>query len=69
VLDQQGQTVVELADLIISTDASMTGWGATDQNTSTGGVWTALERAEHIEIMAVKLALQALVKRSSTSNF
>ena len=45
-------------------DASKTGWGATDQQISTRGVWTKPEQQERINVLemkAVQLAPQALV--------
>ena len=46
---------------IITTDASLTGWGATHQGRIARGVWDSDLRSEHInylELMAVYLALQ-----------
>ena len=48
---------------IIYTDASDSGWGATDGVRETAGVWARSEKNWHInykELMAVKLALEAL---------
>ena len=36
------------ADMILTTDASKSGWGATDKENSTGGIWTQDERKAHI---------------------
>ena len=46
---------------VITTDASLTGWGATFQGRIARGVWNDDQRSEHInylELMAVYLALQ-----------
>jgi len=56
------------ADLVITSDASKTGWGATCQGIHTGGPWGAQERAEHInllELRAAFLALQMFASRHS----
>ena len=50
-----------LSRKIITTDASLTGWGATFQGRMARGVWDDVLRSEHIhflELMAVYLALQ-----------
>lgn len=52
-------------DVVIDTDASKTGWGATNQITDANGFWTAEEAAEHInvlELRAVRLGIQAILK-------
>ena len=36
------------ADMVLTTDASKPGWGATDKENSTGGIWTQDERKAHI---------------------
>ena len=46
---------------VITTDASLTGWGATHEGRSAGGVWSEDLRSAHInylELMAVFLALK-----------
>ena len=48
------------ADLVITSDASKTGWGATCQEIHTGGPWGAQERAEHINLLELKAAFLAL---------
>ena len=48
--------VPPVANLVIMSDASSTGWGATCQNTSTGGSWTRQERMSHINILELKAA-------------
>lgn len=47
--------------VIITTDASLNGWGATCDGVSTGGIWSELESKQHInylEMLAVHLGLQ-----------
>ena len=56
------------ADMIITTDASKSGWGATNQSNKTGGVWTIEEKTAHInclEMKAVHLALQTFASVKS----
>ena len=56
------------ADLVITSDASKTGWGTTCQGIHTGGPWGAQERAEHINLLELKaafLALQTFASRRS----
>jgi ribonuclease HI len=53
-------------DLVIETDASLQGWGATTGTETVRGHWTSEERKEPInalEMRAVWLALQALTKQ------
>ena len=55
--------------LLITTDASSNGWGAVCNGTSTGGLWTAFERAQHInylEMLAILFGLKIFA--SSCSN-
>ena len=40
-------------DLTIHTDASMTGWGATDGKHITSGLWTETERQYHINVLEI----------------
>ena len=50
-------------DYLLTTDASMTGWGAVLNDIKTGGVWLSEERLNHInllEIKAVFLGLKSL---------
>ena len=54
------------ADMILTTDASKSGWGATDQERSTGGMWTQDERKAHINCLEMKAALLALQTFVST---
>ena len=56
------------ADLVITSDASKTGWGVTCEGIHTGGPWGAQERAEHINLLELKaafLALQTFASRRS----
>ena len=46
--------------LIIESDASNSGWGATCQGVRTGGKWTSLEVQEHINYLEMKAAFLAL---------
>jgi len=51
--------------IIIQTDASKTGWGASCQGMTTRGVWSNQEKELHInvlELLAVKLALLSFMK-------
>ena len=53
------------ADLLITTDASKKGWGASCQTISTGGQWSLQERDLHInvlELKAVQLAILTFTK-------
>ena len=52
-------------DQKIESDASLRGWGASSQGTSTGGPWTEKEREHHInylELLAAFLALRTFVR-------
>ena len=63
--------VPPVANLVIMSDASSTGWGATCQNTSTGGSWTRQERMSHINILELKAAfldLQTFAAQFSNSH-
>ena len=54
-------------DLVLFSDASMTGWGATDSNCSTGGKWSSYDVGRHInelELLAAFLALQYFANSS-----
>ena len=54
-------------DIIMDTDASRTGWGATCQGRSIRGFWKEEERAEHInalELRAVFLGIKGLINKS-----
>jgi hypothetical protein len=57
-------------DLVLCSDASMTGWGATDNFCSTGGKWPKPDTGRHInelELLAAFLALQYFA--SASRNF
>ena len=47
-------------DLTIRTDASLLGWGATCNGTSTGGRWSVEEAEQHINCLELKAAILAL---------
>ena len=47
-------------DLTIRTDASLLGWGATCNGTSTGGRWNVEEAEQHINCLELKAAILAL---------
>ena len=52
-------------DLIIETDASTTGWGASCQGMRTGGPWSQTERHKHInclELLAALLAVKSFAR-------
>ena len=52
-------------DIILQTDASKKGWGASCQGNSTGGKWSLMESGEHInilELMAVELAVHTFLR-------
>ena len=55
-------------DMIIDSDASLTGWGATSQNQRTGGPWSQTEHRMHInclELLAATLAVQTFLKNKT----
>ena len=52
-------------EMVVESDASNQGWGASCQGTSTGGPWSAQERTWHInclELLAATLALKTFAK-------
>jgi len=52
-------------DLVIETDASLTGWGAVCQGIRTGGLWSVQEQQQHINVLELKagmFAVQAFTK-------
>ena len=54
--------------LFITTDASMTGWGAVCESQRTNGRWSDSERAQHINVLELKaafLALKSFLKNQS----
>jgi len=61
-----------LPDHTLTTDASLKGWGASYNNTSTGGTWSSdEEKGKHInylEILAVFMGLQTFLKTFSNTH-
>ena len=56
-------------DLVISTDASLTGWGCHCEGVSSGGQWLASEKDFHINYLELKAVLLALKSfRSKTAS-
>jgi len=47
-------------DIVLYSDASLTGWGAALHNTSTGGQWSHLESLNHINFLELNAAYFAL---------
>ncbi len=47
-------------DIVLYSDASLTGWGAALNNTSTGGQWSQLESLNHINFLELNAAYFAL---------
>ncbi len=47
-------------DLVLFSDASMTGWGATNSNCSTGGKWSRYDVGRHINELELLAAFSAL---------
>ena len=63
--------LVNTPDLIITTDASMLGWGAIFGGISTGGPWSTVESNLHInllEIKAVQFGIQSFLKDESNKH-
>lgn len=57
--------------LVITTDASLKGWGAVCQTVSTGGLWSHLEASEHInylELFASFLGLKTFAQTKSDTH-
>ncbi|CAB4032873.1 Transposon Ty3-G Gag-Pol poly, partial [Paramuricea clavata] len=55
----------------ITTDASLSGWGAEYQDISTGGMWTKSEATNHInylEMLAIFLGLQTFAKNLNNTH-
>lgn len=55
-------------DMVMETDASMLGWGAVCNGTRTGGLWSQVERRNHInylELLAATFAVKAFTKNKS----
>ena len=56
---------------IITTDASLSGWGAEYQGISTGGMWTDSEAKNHnnyLEMLATHLALLTFAKNMNSTH-
>jgi hypothetical protein len=49
-----------VADVVITSDASTTGWGATCQNKRAGGPWSKEEKIAHINFLELEAAFLAL---------
>ena len=47
-------------DLVITTDASLIGWGAVSGNESIGGKWNEIEVNNHINVLEMKAVMLAL---------
>ena len=66
-INWNGKTIISFEpDLVIESDASKQGWGASCQDTSTGGPWTLEEKSWHInclELLAATLALKTFTKK------
>ena len=57
------------ASMIITSDASLKGWGAAYQEEKTGGLWTVEEAQSHINLLELKaayLALQCFLKEKKS---
>ena len=55
-------------DIVIDSDASLMGWGATSQNQRTGGPWSQAESNMHInclELLAATLAMKTFLKNKT----
>ena len=55
-------------DTILTTDASLTGWGAVFENESTGGSWSTAEKTNNInalELLAVFFGLKCYAKNAN----
>ena len=58
---QNGKSIMlPTAQVVISTDASRTGWGATSEGVSLGGHWTREESNQHINFLELKAAFLGL---------
>ena len=58
--------------MVLQTDASKTGWGASCQGLTTRGVWSKEERSLHInvlELLVVKLALLSFTKKKGSKTY
>ncbi|KAJ8018825.1 hypothetical protein HOLleu_42972 [Holothuria leucospilota] len=69
---QNGRAIQSLApDLIIQTDASLSGWGAVCGGSRTGGLWLEHEKTWHINVLdlqAIYLALNCFTKNISNQH-
>lgn len=57
--------------VVLTTDASQSGWGATFENQSTSGEWSMEEKKQHInwlELQTVLLGLQSFLSSSCGGN-
>ena len=55
----------KVPDMVIDTDASLTGWGAVSNSVCTGGLWPPEEKSLHInylELLAGSFAVQSFTK-------
>ena len=55
-------------DIVITTDASLTGWGAVYENQSTGGLWSVGEKTNNInalELLTVFSGLKCYAKTAT----
>lgn len=61
-----GRTVIQTpVQVLIQSDASLTGWGAVCEGVSTGGSWNSQEQLLHInclELLAAELAMKTFLK-------
>ena len=64
-----GKTILtQDPELIIESDASTQGWGATCQGSNTGGPWSAHKQTWHInclELLAATLVLKMFIKNNA----
>jgi len=59
------------AGIMITSDASLQGWGAVCQEETTGGLWTKEEACYHINLLELKaayLALQCFLKKRTSAH-
>ena len=67
--DWNGKSVLpQTPDMVIETDASLLGWGASMDSTATGGLWSEDERSHHINRLELKgsaFAVKAFAKERS----
>ena len=53
--------VIPTPDLVITTDSSLKGWGATSNGVTTQGLWSLQESREHINVLELKAAMFAVM--------